>query len=436
MPGQQRDGRPAVLCGWASLLLAGCIGLNPDFVEPPWTSSAASTSMSSTGQPAPETGTSTSSTSSSTTGPDSSSSIGGVQTTTSTSSTSSTSTRGSGGSSTGDIPCEESKTPYTVSLDLMFVLDRSAAMSTPWDHDGDDVDDDGLQDAQPGVPATAKVSRWSSVHAAVAVIAQRFDTSLRAGVALFPGDGATMTYDASACLVDAPVDLGVGPMHAAAIVAAIPPANAALVGARPATTAFTEAVQELADPDTRRKIVLVTAGAANCSSDAADVAALLEGYDESLHFAVFQAAKAGILTHVVGLEIADAISPTQKDSEPDAVNVHAKLNLLAQDGGAAKAGADKFWAASGEADLVAALDASVRAGLDCVVALDEPVGFPEAARLILDGTEVPQIQDCAGEDGWHFTQEGLYEEIELCGQACAGFQEGGALEFETYCVSG
>jgi hypothetical protein len=54
---------------------------------------------------------------------------------------------------------------------VMLVLDKSGSMvaqnSGYWDADGDDADDDGFVDSDPGTPATPKVTRWRSLHETV-----------------------------------------------------------------------------------------------------------------------------------------------------------------------------------------------------------------------------------------------------------------------------
>lgn len=410
--------------GLLALLTAACIGPNPDFMErlPESMGATSSSGAVLTGAPATSTGSATDTTGS----PSSTGSASGASTDMlGTTSASTTDNSGTGDTSSGDPPCELYQLQLDAGpLDLMFVVDKSAAMMSLWDHDSDD--------------ATPPVSRWTSVNHAVAQTAGRFDASIRAGLALYPSKAATDVYGAAQCPVADPLDVGLALTPAAAIADALPPAAATVKGARPAATAAIAAIAALSadHPEARKQVLFLTGGAGNCSAGAPSDQALLEAYDESLHPAINQAFFAGILTHVIGVGITSVVSPNIVDSEPDGVDTYDKLNNLAQLGGTAKAGPEKFWAVDDEAELLAALDASVRHGLSCVLTLKEPAPYPFAVELVLAGQMLPFITDCAGENGWHYEVAGVYDRIELCGQACGQFQEVGAVTFKSSCQAG
>ncbi len=322
-------------------------------------------------------------------------------------------------------------------LDLVFVVDRSAAMMTPWDHDGDDLDLDGLLDSDPQLPATAPVARWSSVHAAITEISQRFDASVRMGLSFYPSQAASSS-GAAACPVAVPIEGAIASDNAALVTSLLPPPDAPLTGARPAAKAVQAAVTAITSraAGARKKLLYLTSGDANCGSRVVGPGAMLETHDEALEAIVLQAKFDAILTHVIGVGVADMTNPTAIDGEPDGVNPFQQLNILAQCGGTARAGAEKFWAADDEAELLAALDTSIRHGLSCAVVLPRVPSLPFNVQVRIGEDDYPTVTDCDGEDGWHFAIEGDYDEIELCGAACAAFQELGALTTGYYCEAG
>lgn len=320
--------------------------------------------------------------------------------------------------------------------DIVFALDESSLMgSVLWDHDADDADDDGVSDLDPNQPATPKIARWPSLHRAVEFTLESFDASIHAGLALYPSLAATDDYGAAACASDPELAVHIAPHSGAAILAAMPPEQAGdLAGAVPGAAAIAAATAEhLSLPDAvPRHIVYVTGGAANCHAGAANTTALLETYDDDLPLRVGEALAAGVVTHVVGVAIPDATSPTQQDGRPDATNNFTRLNELADLGGAALPGPTRFHAAADEAALTAALAAIVRAQLSCTVPLDPPPAHPELFGVAVAGVDYGEtrVVDCGVEDGWRFVDAAT---IELCGQACRDFQAEGSLDADYDC---
>ncbi len=103
-------------------------------------------------------------------------------------------TTGDTGSTTA-APCG---VPVTLKIDapsVMLVVDKSGSMVADpagfWDHDGD--------------PETAVISRWQSLHTALAATLTTFDHSLRPGLVLFPSLAAKADYTPAASIVVAEV---------------------------------------------------------------------------------------------------------------------------------------------------------------------------------------------------------------------------------------
>jgi hypothetical protein len=347
------------------------------------------------------------------------------------------------GSHTTFCPCDCSEVSVDIPvppIDLVFVLDKSGSMvANPggfWDHDADDLDLDGQSDLDPQQPATPEISRWESLHRVVGWAAVTFDASLHAGLSLFPSSDATIQYNLqAACPVEDPIEVAIGPMQAQAIIAALPPAvNGTIHGATPGSLAVAATVTALAagDPGHPRHLVYVTDGAANCNGETA--AEGLESYDKTLHDRVVQAlAVDAIVSHVVGLEIADVTSSIVQDGAPDNINNHDRLDELATQGGAPLPGPEKFHNAADELQLRAALEEIIRAALPCTLLLDPPPSIPVSIEISVAGVDYgkPHVTDCATEDGWRHLEPGL--SIELCGAACRDYQSVGALTAHYRC---
>ena len=175
-----------------------------------------------------------------------------------------------------------------------------------------------------------------------------------------------------------------------------------------------------------RALALVTDGGANCSPEAVDEATRFEAYDEAVVQVVADAAAAGITTFVVGLAVADLTSPSVPDGEPDATNLHDRLDELALAGGAPLDGPDqRFYGADDQPGIEAALTAIAAALLPCVVPVDPIPLYPDAVTASVDDIDYGPALDaasCAGLEGWRYVDG---ETIELCGQACASFRRTG-----------
>lgn len=338
------------------------------------------------------------------------------------------------GTTFGGLGCGEALVAIPVTAPApMLVLDQSRrtgdAPELVWDHDADDLDADGQHDADPMQPATPRTRKWASLHAAVDELVHRFDLTLWPGLALFPAPGTLDSDSAATCAVAGQAELAPGPEQAAALVAALPPADAPVAGAQPIAAAYQQAVLALtAVPERPRHIVLVTSSAANCHAGAADAQARLETLDPDLLPAVSAAAASGIVTHVVGLDLAAGTTPALPDGQPDTTDLLAELTALADAGGTPPHNVHS------EPELRATLDAIARSTLACSFVLAPPPTYPDFVELLVGDTNYghPKVSDCASEDGWHFLDEATLS-FELCGSACAEFQTSGDLTAQYRC---
>ncbi|MCA9657650.1 MAG: VWA domain-containing protein [Myxococcales bacterium] len=302
---------------------------------------------------------------------------------------------------------------------VVFIVDKSGTMgSEPFDDDGD--------------PQTAATTRWAGLHAALSGFLEA-NAALHAGLVLAPSLEAVPEYNAGACLIEPVPYVKAQRYGAYAILDALPPADAtspAIAGATPTRAAIEAAHAHLAevDPSHARVIVLLTDGAANCAAEAVEPTELFEVYDEAVVDAVADASAAGIPTHVIALDVADAPTPAELDGLPDGVNLYAALSELAVAGGTELANAG-----DGPA-LAAALAELAPIIIPCAAAV--PAGLLDLDLVVSVGASTyDEIapEDCATADGW--SRAGDVDEDEgtetmlLCGQACADLRSSGEISF-------
>ena len=338
------------------------------------------------------------------------------------------STTTGGDETTEDVPCTmQAATLKPVVPNMMLVLDKSGSMLTKWDHD-----------ANPGTPT---VTRWASLYQTVDLVLTKFNDKVNFGANLFPNKSAQMVYTDKACLVNANVEIPVKPKNKLAILNGIPAAeNMTIAGGTPATAGMNAAIKHLKTfpADVPRAILLVTDGAANCTSGL-QPPPLFEKYDDGVHMVVSEAFTAdGIPTYVVGINTLNMTNPNVQDGNPDGINPFLKLNDLAIKGGKPKNDAnEKFYNADNQIELAAALDAIIADALSCVIPLDSEPGKPELTKVEINGADVPHVMNCANENGWVYTNpDGPYNAIELCGTACGGLKQFGKADVDFFCVPG
>ncbi len=319
---------------------------------------------------------------------------------------------------------------------VMLVLDKSGSMvANPggfWDHDQE--------------PGTETVSRWSSLHAAVAGLVDGSAAAMNLGLVLFPAKAAAGSYNEMACIVGGTPGVPLAGMNGANILAALPDAltdATAMKGGTPATKGLKVAIQALASVPVEqpRFMILVTDGAANCQENAPGLEVLFEVYDDEVAATVAAAAAMGIKTFVVGIDITSEVSGESKDGLPDNVNVYEKLNELAIAGGVARAGDEKFFNATNEGELKAALELINGQILSCIITLDPTPYYPSDVEVngFGEGAQAGKITDCMAQDGWHYlpwsdpqdSDEPL--RIELCGKACSDYRMSGEVDIQYRC---
>lgn len=200
---------------------------------------------------------------------------------------------------------------------------------------------------------------------------------------------------------------------------------------------------------------MISDGAPNCSvTDAGTCVGpgdcpLLESADDELRLVVAEAlADEAIRTHVLGIQVADALLGTDPaDALPEA-NPFVRLNEIAVAGGAPLAGAERFYNADDEAELLSALDAILVGQLVCQVDLTVPPNEPPSpahvdrdnVRFTVAGIDQPRLDGAdeatcrAGDlDGWIWLDPG--RELLLCGAPCEAAKRAGEFDGLYECPS-
>lgn len=313
---------------------------------------------------------------------------------------------------------------------VMYVIDKSTSMFAPehhWDHDGDDLDDDGFVDDDPMAMATPKVSHWYSVHEVIALIDSAGQAST--GAVLFPAAEAPVEPGPDGCILNESPEVSIAADNIDTIFAAIPPQNASdLGGGSPATQALELAYQHFDPPAAwvPKVAILLTDGVPDCSQvlppDQYDQ------YDDNMLPSIEQALDDDIYTAVIGIDIS---------SEPDAQGVVARdvLNEAAIAGG--------FYTNNGDEVFINARDKSKISGLfegpdvtvDCLLELPD---FPtdSTVEVYVGGQMYPQLDDqadCKTSDGFKVFEGSDPFSVDLCGEACLQFQELNTAEFLLVC---
>ncbi len=300
---------------------------------------------------------------------------------------------------------------------VMLVLDKSGSMvQQSWDADND--------------PSTPNETRWRSLHQVVEFVVTTFENEINFGANLFPSEAAATQLGAAACPVRSNPEVPVQKMNAENILATIPPANEVdgIEGATPATAGIQAALDHLLtlDPGVDRFMILITDGAANCGANA-DTSmcpglgcGLMEEYDDQLPAVVGTAfTEHNVPTFVVGIDIQNALVGQDPMDGQTAANTYVELNAVAEAGGRARAGSEKFFNTVNEVELMEALSTIAGQVVSCTIPFEEEPEHPAFVKIEIGGVEIPKVNDCATEDGWVYTNPmGPYDAIQLCGTAC------------------
>jgi hypothetical protein len=306
---------------------------------------------------------------------------------------------------------------------VMLVVDASGSMvGNAWDHDNN--------------INTPNVTRWNSLYSVVQSIMTNFGDKMLAGVQRFPAASACdphPCYNETACTTQQVPEAAVAPNNIAAVLAAIPGANATnldIEGGTPTTLGIQSAVNHLlAQPgDVPRAIVLITDGAANCTPNTF-MPDLVENYDQTLPVVVADAYQThGIPVFVVGIDIVNLVVGIGVDGAPEA-NPFERLNDVAVAGGTAKNGAEKFYNSTDQVELLTSLQGIFTSLVGCSIDLGElPDGLPPVEKipfveLEFGGDPVPFVNSCQAGDGWTWVEEGVV--VQLCGSACEQYAADG-----------
>ncbi len=333
-----------------------------------------------------------------------------------------------GSSSSGELNCGEQEFVLeAVPPNVVLVLDKSGSMvQNEWDADND--------------PMTATETRWRSLYDVVSFVVNTFEAEINFGAVLFPSTNAIAELGAGACVVNAQPEVPVASTNAAGVLDGIPAASAVgtINGATPATAGVQTALDHLnsLDENIDRFMILITDGAANCSADA-DTAAcpglgcgLMEEYDTNLSSVVGDAfATDGVPTFVIGIDIVDELVGADPNDGQVEANTFNELNTVAEAGGRAREGDEKFFNATNEIELQAALAEIAGQVVSCTIPLSEEPTDPDFVEVEIGGMAFDRVADCETEDGWVYSNpEGPYDAIELCNAACDALAESGELD--------
>jgi hypothetical protein len=297
---------------------------------------------------------------------------------------------------------------------MMLVLDKSASQTQLWDDDQD--------------PGTPEVTRWSSVHHATESILTAFSSTVDIGVQLFPSTKAK-DQDGLACLVAETPEVPAGPDNSAAILAKLPPPDAALAGGSALRKGLVSAISHLESTALYHPLVItiITDGMSNCAPEAEDPLdkkALYETYDTQLPDIfnyVNNTSRPAIV--VVGVDGKDEFTSADVDGSPDEVNPFQNLNALASFSEWPNADPDhpdqKFYDVHDEPALIASLSTILTEIRSCTYTLDPVPGDTDLLEVTINGVVYPKPVSClqCDDPGWRYVKPDR-SQIRLYGAHC------------------
>ncbi len=399
------------------LLSSGCLALNLEWVAPEESASEGSgdsvSASSSASSEATVTGTSA--------GGESEGSLA-TSAASSTVGTGGVTSVGTAGETSDDGGCA----PLEVELeilppDIMFILDKSAAMQGGYFPVTEDPMDDQF------------VLHWYSVRAAVLAKASALGQWARMGFVLAPELGAP-GEGAEACGVQPDPEAPLMLNAYNSFDSALPFDPSEMGGGRPLAEAIESAKEALwaspANGDAMQFIVIITSGAPNCDTDdGVDPYALFETYDSDAEQQLLEGYDDHMFSMVIGLSILEDLPPEPGDMEPD-VDVWDALHELALAGGMADIDSyPAFKRADSEQGLYKKLELLNDLPF-CVTTLPPELWgmtlaeFDASVDVELDGEALDRLEVC--DDNMHgfiLPDENSKGVIVVCGLACQELRE-------------
>jgi len=271
--------------------------------------------------------------------------------------------------------------------------------------------------------STPSQTRWQEMNAAVSLVLNEYEDSIRFGVLTYPSDNL--------CRISGP-QVPVGLFHSSAIKHHLEQALPA--GGTPTAAALNNAaqsLQDLGDQASAKFIVLATDGGPNCNHslsakpqcvcthaasdycctsfplacyaghtclDEENVLAVLKRLNEQLN----------IFTFVIGL---DGTSEYK-----------TLLNQMAKAGGVPRSGEVSYIPAANKAELMDALQAIAVKVVSCEISFGQTPQFPDRVLLYLDGTLVPR--STTKSQGWDYSDV-AQTKATFYGSYCEALQQGG-----------
>ncbi|MDX2019184.1 MAG: VWA domain-containing protein [Deltaproteobacteria bacterium] len=278
--------------------------------------------------------------------------------------------------------------------DLMVVLDRSGSMMRTTD---------GKNPLNPADMAAGQTVRWNYTRLALNTVMTATDSDVAWGLKMYPtckaGTDPTKPYEClpEACAINGlseVPDLGKAAALSTLIVQNTPQVDR---GATPTAPAVAEAVATLKARNNGRPkyILLATDGQPNCGIEAASMTRKDSVDDAAGAVAAVAAAKAaGIDVFVLGIAIKDPAATT----DAGLLKAHQTLNMMADAGGRARMGDIKYYPATNEADIKAAVTEIAAAAVSCSLPLAQPPQPDALARVDADGMQIPE----SATEGWMF----------------------------------